>query len=88
MRGEFPWLVAHFHQKRRYICSGSLVSQKIVVTAAHCIWNKGDPEPISEYDSNYYLGKYKLNEIEDDLITSDVQKFITHPKWDPESTLR
>ncbi|KAL1502648.1 hypothetical protein ABEB36_007762 [Hypothenemus hampei] len=40
-RGAYPWLVAVFRQLENlsltYICSGSLVSEKHVVTAAHCL---------------------------------------------------
>lgn len=35
---DFPWLVAHFHREHGFICGGSLVSRKIVVTAAHCMF--------------------------------------------------
>lgn len=31
------------------------------------------------------MGKYKLREIEIDSDSSGVQKFIVHPKWDPDS---
>jgi hypothetical protein len=33
---DFPWLVAHFYKGAGFLCGGSLVSHKIVVTAAHC----------------------------------------------------
>ncbi|CAG9768067.1 unnamed protein product [Ceutorhynchus assimilis] len=40
-RGAYPWLVAIFRQLENlslnYICSGSLISEKHVVTAAHCV---------------------------------------------------
>ncbi|XP_072394379.1 serine protease gd-like [Diabrotica undecimpunctata] len=39
-RGAYPWLVAVFQVKTtgvNYICSGSLISTKHIVTAAHCV---------------------------------------------------
>ncbi|XP_066251859.1 uncharacterized protein [Euwallacea similis] len=40
-RGAYPWLVAIFRQLENlslsYICSGSLISDRHVVTAAHCV---------------------------------------------------
>nr|CTP80815.1 Bm4862 [Brugia malayi] len=33
--GEMPWAVALFHG-RIYVCTGTLISQKHVITAAHC----------------------------------------------------
>ncbi|XP_066153998.1 serine protease gd-like isoform X3 [Euwallacea fornicatus] len=40
-RGAYPWLVAIFRQLENlslsYICSGSLISNRHVVTAAHCV---------------------------------------------------
>jgi secreted trypsin-like serine protease len=81
-RAGFPWLAAHYHTTKHFICGGSLVSHKIVMTAAHCIWNKGDLAPITEYESTYYLGKHKLKDLdENDYVSSDVQKFKIHPNW-------
>jgi secreted trypsin-like serine protease len=81
---EYPWLVAHYHSTKGFICGGSLVSKKIVVTAAHCIWNKNELYPISEYESTYYMGKYRLKDLhEKGYVNSDVQKFFIHENWSP-----
>lgn len=35
-------------------------------------------------DSTYYMGKYELKNLnEHGFISSDVQKFIIHPRWNP-----
>lgn len=35
-RSDFPWLTALYHRQNGFMCGGSLVSHKIVVTAGHC----------------------------------------------------
>jgi hypothetical protein len=81
-RTDFPWLVAHYSQKNSFICGGSLISNNLVVTAAHCVWNKGNAQPISADDSTYYVGKHKLYDLkESGYISSDVQQFIVHKNW-------
>jgi hypothetical protein len=81
-RAEFPWLAAHFHQSRSFICGGSLVSNNLIVTAAHCILDKGSTQPLNPSESTYYIGKYKLNDLnESGFISSDVQRFIVHQNW-------
>lgn len=61
-RGQFPWLVAYFHiaQTTQFICGGSLVSTKIVVTAAHCVQGKGETEAKLAKDSIFYMGKHNV----------------------------
>jgi hypothetical protein len=83
-RGSFPWLAAIYHYQKRFICGGSLVSNKIVITAAHCIWNKGDLVPLSPYELTVYLGKDKLHDLnEPHYISSDVYAIKNHHNWNP-----
>lgn len=85
-RYDFPWLVAHYHIKDGFLCGGSLVSKKIVTTAAHCVSNKGSTNRIKESDSKYYMGIYNINNLDDEgSVNSDVQNFIVHSDWNPEN---
>jgi modular serine protease len=66
------------------ITGGSLVSRRLVVTAAHCIYNKGEIEPIREYDVTCFMGKHKLGDLfEKHYVISGVERFILHPDWNP-----
>ncbi|XP_044736669.1 uncharacterized protein LOC123298642 [Chrysoperla carnea] len=50
-KGEFPWHAGIYRresEKYEYyeqICGGTLISEKIVVSAAHCFWNWNDNKP-------------------------------------------
>lgn len=81
-RYDFPWLVAQYHLGKQFICGGSLVSSKIVVTAAHCLREKRTIATRRPQDTTFLLGKYKLTDInEQGYIVSDVQRFEVHPNW-------
>ncbi|XP_052738764.1 serine protease gd-like isoform X1 [Bicyclus anynana] len=69
-RGEWPWLVAIF--KRRfsslsYICAGTLVSDKHVITAAHCMQRESTYTAINNLVVR--AGVYNLEDWNDDDIT-------------------
>jgi len=78
--GEFPWMVAIIESgSGRFICGGSLVDEKVVLTAAHCVAGKAPSSLIArvgEWDASTDTEKYKSQ----DLGTSSV---IVHPNFYP-----
>lgn len=84
-KGQFPWLAAYYHNGVResgFICGGSLVSSKVVITAAHCIHYKHDA-PKSVEEALFYIGKFFISSLqnEKDFVVSPAQRFILHPDW-------
>ncbi|KAJ8712725.1 hypothetical protein PYW08_008029 [Mythimna loreyi] len=67
-RGEIPWLVAIYRvveKSLQYICGGTLVSDRHVVTAAHCMKRSSVTTPDSEIIVK--LGVHQLNDWTDEL---------------------
>ncbi|CAH1155302.1 unnamed protein product [Phaedon cochleariae] len=61
-RGAFPWLGALYRSKPSgflYICSASLISDRHVVTAAHCVKNQ-DSKVLKPQELVVILGKLNL----------------------------
>lgn len=90
LKGQFPWLAAYFHNGVRengFICGGSLVSSKAVLTAAHCIHNKYDT-PKKPEEALFYIGKHLINTFanEKDFVVAPASSFIIHPDWNAYSS--
>nr|XP_034827617.1 serine protease gd-like isoform X2 [Maniola hyperantus] len=69
-RGEWPWLVAIFKRKfssLSYICAGTLVSERHVITAAHCMQRRNTFTAIKNLVVR--AGVYNLEDWSDDDIT-------------------
>jgi hypothetical protein len=87
VKGQFPWLAAYYHNEygnSGFICGGSLVSSKVIITAAHCIHDKGaSSRKRKAEEAQFYLGKYYLESQtnERDFLISGAQQFIIHPDW-------
>lgn len=80
-RGQFPWLAAYYHNGNEFKCGGSLISNKIVVTAAHCIYEKKNSIMRKAEDATMFLGRYNLNSKEETAVFSAVTEFMVHPEW-------
>lgn len=84
-RGEWPWMVAIFKINMRqlsFICSGSLISEHHVVTAAHCMFVR---EIVTKTkDVVIKVGAFDLDDLSDDISkTVYIDKATRHEGFDP-----
>lgn len=87
--GSWPWSVALFTREpysgspQDYICGGTLVSSKVVVTAAHCMQRNNRKryanEIVAYFGRNHYEGgsaiKQQAEDIDTIIIHPDYKKF-------------
>jgi len=74
--GQFPWMVVI----EDTTCSGSILNERTIVTAAHCVFEYDHPLSVT-------VGSILDNNM--DTVTSqklDVDKIIIHPKYDNEKS--
>lgn len=79
-------LAAYYHNGRSesaFICGGSLISTKLIVTAAHCIHSKQEDLIRKAEEATFFIGKYDLDTLntKSNYIVSGVIHFILHPDW-------
>ncbi|CAH2093663.1 unnamed protein product [Euphydryas editha] len=83
-RGEWPWLVAIYKTQKfsslNYICAGTLISNKHVVSAAHCMKRKSSLT--SEKNIIVKAGVYNLGDWGDDItVTSTIKTAVIHEAY-------
>lgn len=86
IKNEFPWSVAIFHKTdgNQFICGGTLITRRKVITAAHCILPKYSDEVKNAKDIELRLGAYDLrknNEI--GLLKITPSNITIHPDYKP-----
>lgn len=84
-KGQFPWMVSYFHnggEVNAFICGGSLISSKSVITAAQCVHPRGSVLRQAD-EALFYIGKnmIKFYGEEKDFVIAPASKFIVHPSW-------
>ncbi|KAH0629211.1 hypothetical protein JD844_011108 [Phrynosoma platyrhinos] len=80
--GAWPWQVSlqiyHPHIGYRHICGGSLISNNLVLTAAHCIKNNRDPDIWRAVIGMHHL--YKDNSY---TVKSQIKAILIHSDFQP-----
>ncbi|XP_021913624.1 serine protease gd-like, partial [Zootermopsis nevadensis] len=84
-RGQFPWHAALYQSKDinlKYICGGSLIGPKTILTAAHCVTKSTVLQPVDPDSLLVYLGKYHLKQwSEGGVQDKQVVKILVHPAY-------
>lgn len=82
-RGQFPFYayLQCFNLEKRTVCGGTLLNERFVLTAAHCMINKTKIV--------VHLGSLQRNEREEgrQMICAHLKHFFIHPEYDREHIL-
>ena len=79
--GQYPWqamkaFVLTSDDEGIWRCTGILISNRFVLTAAHCVDTVIRKEQVS-----VTLGEYSLKKAEETEIVPEVKRVIIHPHW-------
>ncbi|XP_063980271.1 serine protease gd-like isoform X3 [Diachasmimorpha longicaudata] len=80
--GQWPWhvavFVARYHME--FQCSGNLITDQHILTAAHCMITNGVEIPANLLLIS--LGRYRLDHwYEPNAVTREVLEFVIHPEY-------
>ncbi|KAF7707315.1 coagulation factor IXa isoform X1 [Silurus meridionalis] len=80
--GDIPWQVALvLRSTQQVFCGGSILSEQWVITAAHCI------EESKQKAFFIRVGEHNIKKKEGTEQDLEVKKAITHPRYDPKTSL-
>ncbi|XP_063710167.1 serine protease gd-like [Culicoides brevitarsis] len=83
-RGEFPWLVVIYVKKTRgleFQCGGTLISDQVILTAAHCIHLTSD-DILSKNEIVLHVGRFDIDDwTEGEYILPKVKNIFVHPDY-------
>lgn len=84
--GQWPWQAALYQQQTvdfKYICGGTLVSNRHVITAAHCVARKNSKRRVNNNTLTVYLGKFNLRTSVEGVQIKFVKNIVIHPDYNP-----
>ncbi|XP_058890276.1 mannan-binding lectin serine protease 1-like isoform X2 [Acipenser ruthenus] len=84
-RGVSPW-IAMLSRNGQPFCGGSLIGNKWIVTAAHCLLDplhSGNPVPVTVSAASFQiiLGKHRTKRKDDTEQTLQAEQLILHPAY-------
>ena len=84
---DYPWQVYIKSIKKKILrkvsieCGGTLIHERFVLTAAHCV----DEVENTNEDIQVTLGEYNINEVEGTEVIPKVRRVIIHPEYSPKT---
>ncbi|KAJ8712865.1 hypothetical protein PYW08_008169 [Mythimna loreyi] len=84
LEGQWPWQIALYQTQtvdNKYICGGTLVSHKHVITAAHCVTRKTSQRLVDQNTLTVYLGKHNLRTSVDGVQIRFVKEIFVNPEY-------
>lgn len=84
--GTWPWLVAIFRQGSKasnleFQCTGTLISNRLVLTAAHCFKSDAKRDPIAADRFVLSFGRHDIRDWTENFLTSKIDEIILHPDY-------
>lgn len=85
--GTWPWLVAIWHKTIRagkldFLCTGNLITNRVVLTAARCFQADSEQKSIPAKEFLLAFGRYDINDwTESNVINSNILEIIFHPDY-------
>ncbi|XP_055608182.1 polyserase-2-like isoform X2 [Uranotaenia lowii] len=83
--GQWPWHVALYQEESgnfSYKCGGTLIDQRHILTAAHCVVQKNGL-PFEGDKLMVELGKHDLYDYPDQVQVRNVSEVHVHPEYSP-----
>lgn len=85
---KWPWVVALYRINQELHGGGSLISERFILTAAHCIQEKKQLEPFKPSDLTAFLGKWNsTDDTEENAVQVAIKALTMHPDWNLTSTI-
>ncbi|XP_070504758.1 thioester-containing protein 1 allele R1-like [Chironomus tepperi] len=79
-RGLFPWAAVLMNNGEKF-CGGTLLTNNLVLTAAHCIHGKEDQYKYTTDNITVVLGAHNFNVDEPGRVYSEISSINVHEDW-------